>query len=397
MQKGVLHQTQPYGLPLRFTTLSQKLKEAGYSTHIIGKWHLGFFRWPYTPLYRGFDSFYGFYGGHEDYYSHEHDGILDLHDNKEPIRNKRGVYSATLYAEQARRVILSHNASKPLFVYLPFQSVHGPLSVDRKYEQKYRGIRNKKRRTYAGMVDILDEAIGNVTEAMKEAGLWNDTLTIVTTDNGGNPDKGGYNWPLRGQKGSLWEGGVRGVGLVHGRMLQKTGVKCKELFHVTDWYPTLVNLADRSLDRRRTDAAIRQLDGFNIWRSLSEGDPSPRREIVHNIVDHKAAIRVGDMKLILNQTDRKRYIPPELVGSIPADQGKKGHCCKNVIDVGLYNITADPYEMVNLRNKFPDIVEALMTRVEYYRQGVVPPEKKPSVRKARKTARRKGYWGPWED
>ena len=72
--------------------------------------------------------------------------------------------------QQARRVILSHNASKPLFVYLPFQSVHGPLSVDRKYEQKYRGIRNKKRRTYAGMVDILDEAIGNVTEAMKEAG-----------------------------------------------------------------------------------------------------------------------------------------------------------------------------------------------------------------------------------
>ena len=65
--------------------------------------------------------------------------------------------------------------------------------------------------------------------------------------------------------------------------------------------------------------------------------------------------------------------------------------------MGLYNISADPYEMVNLRNKFPDIVEALMTRVEYYRQGVVPPEKKPSESKARKMARRKGYWGPWKD
>ena len=72
--------------------------------------------------------------------------------------------------QQARRVILSHNASKPLFLYLPFQSVHGPLSVDLKYEQKYRGIHNKARRTHAGMVDIMDEAIGNVTEAMKEAG-----------------------------------------------------------------------------------------------------------------------------------------------------------------------------------------------------------------------------------
>ena len=73
--------------------------------------------------------------------------------------------------------------------------------------------------------------------------LWDNTLLIVTTDNGGAPDDGGYNWPLRGEKGSLWEGGVRGVGFVHGKMLQRTGVTCKELFHVTDWYPTLLHLA----------------------------------------------------------------------------------------------------------------------------------------------------------
>ena len=73
--------------------------------------------------------------------------------------------------------------------------------------------------------------------------LWDNTLLIVTTDNGGAPDDGGYNWPLRGEKGSLWEGGVRGVAFVHGNMLQRTGVTCNELFHVTDWYPTLLYLA----------------------------------------------------------------------------------------------------------------------------------------------------------
>ena len=72
---------------------------------------------------------------------------------------------------------------------------------------------------------------------------------IVTTDNGGIPHAGGYNWPLRGHKGSLWEGGLRGVGFVHGKMLQKTGVKCKELLHVTDWYPTLLYLAGRCINR----------------------------------------------------------------------------------------------------------------------------------------------------
>ena len=70
-------------------------------------------------------------------------------------------------------------------------------------------------------------------------------MLIVTTDNGGTPSVGGYNWPLRGKKGSLWEGGVRAVGFVHGKMLKKTGVKCKELFHVTDWYPTLIHLAGK--------------------------------------------------------------------------------------------------------------------------------------------------------
>ncbi|KAK2573435.1 Arylsulfatase B [Acropora cervicornis] len=295
LQRGVIHPEEPYGLPLNFTILPQKLKEAGYSTHMVGKWHLGFFEWPYTPTYRGYDSFYGFYSGAEDHFQHDRMGVVDLHDNKEPVRDMGGVNSARLFAKQAQHVIRSHNASKPLFLYLPFQNVHGPTQAPQEYVDKYQFIDDHERRHYAAMVDIVDEAIGNVTETMKQAGLWDSTLLIVSTDNGGIPSRGGYNWPLRGHKASLWEGGVRGVGFVHGKMLQKTGIKCKELLHVTDWYPTLLYLAGI-----KEDSSVPPLDGFNIWHSTSEGAPSPREEILHNIDDSGVAIRSGDMKLLMN-------------------------------------------------------------------------------------------------
>ncbi|KAI8515755.1 hypothetical protein Bbelb_065680 [Branchiostoma belcheri] len=96
MQHMAMLPAQPSAVPSHFPFLPEKLKELGYATHVVGKWHLGFCNWNYTPTYRGFDSFYGFYNGQDDYYKHTVQGGLDLRDDKEVVKTKDGEYSTSL-------------------------------------------------------------------------------------------------------------------------------------------------------------------------------------------------------------------------------------------------------------------------------------------------------------
>ncbi|KAL9987433.1 hypothetical protein ACROYT_G001741 [Oculina patagonica] len=303
------------------------------------------------------------------------------------------------------------------FATLP-QKLKESVQAPQKYVDKYSFIKDETRRTYAGMADIMDEAVGNITDAMKDAGLWDDTLMIFTTDNGGSHTYGGFNWPLRGEKWTLWEGGVRGVSFVHGNMLGRTGVKCEGLLHVTDWYPTLVNLAGGTLDHDPSP-----LDGMDVWNTISHGKPSPRKEILLNIdpipseddnlgttIYEGIALRVGDMKLLLNVPNSTWFKPPELGGEPDKKQGiphEKDEQLAglaaptkeagDVIDVALYNVTADPKEHEDLSEKLPDVVKALKERVQYYMKGVVPPLNKPLDSKAFIKAESEGVWTPWEE
>ncbi|KAL9988759.1 hypothetical protein ACROYT_G003242 [Oculina patagonica] len=412
LQHDVIYPASPFGLPLDFELLPQKLKEADYATHLVGKWHLGFYKWPYVPTKRGFDTAYGIWGAATDHFDHTRDGVIDFHDNLEPVKDLSGTYATNAYVNRVEQILQAHDPLQPLFMYMAFQNVHAPIQAPEKYIKKYDFIKDKMRRVQAAMADIMDEAVGNITDAFKKAGLWNNTVLIFSSDNGGLPYFGGYNWPLRGEKITLWEGGVRGVGFVHGNLLARKGVTCKELLHVTDWYPTILRLAGVTSE----DKSPIPLDGHDVWDTISLGKPSPRTEILLNIDRQPGpvppgpvvlysytgmALRMGDMKLLMNVPNVTWFKPPEIGGKpeeIPLDVPLKlPHEEVEKIDVALYNISTDPEERVDLSKTLPDIVKKMQMRLkDYMKSSVKPLNQKPDP-EAFKTAQKNGIWGPWRD
>lgn len=203
-QTGVVRPWAQYGLPLEERMLPQVLAEAGYETAIVGKWHLGHFQPEYLPTRRGFAHQYGHYNGALDYFTHIRDSGFDWHRDDKVNRDEG--YSTELVGREAVRIITGRDKTKPLFLYVPFNGVHSPYQVPDKYSDAYPQF-SGQRRKYAGMVTALDEAVGKIVAALKVEGLFDNTLIIFSSDNGGPaPGKITSNGPLRAGKGTVYEG-----------------------------------------------------------------------------------------------------------------------------------------------------------------------------------------------
>lgn len=201
-------------LPLGIQTLPERLHTAGYTTAMVGKWHLGIQR-GYGPLDRGFDEFFGFLGGGH-YYLPNPKGkgsyYAPIYRNRQPVNEQR--YLTDAFGEEAAAFIArQRDATRPFFLYLAFNAVHTPLQATEKYQQRFAQITEPRRRVYAAMLSALDDAVGLVLKTLAATGKLKHTLLIFHNDNGGpttrNAVNGSRNIPLRGSKCETFEGGIR--------------------------------------------------------------------------------------------------------------------------------------------------------------------------------------------
>lgn len=352
LQTAVILGTHTYGLPTDEWLMPQALREAGYFTAIVGKWHLGHADPKYWPKQRGFDYQYGALIGEIDYYKHESGGIKDWFRNNQPLEEEG--YSTTLIGNDAVRLIGEHDTSRPLYLYLTFNAPHSPFQAPQEYIDRYAHIEDPTRRTYAAMVTAMDEQIGRVLEALDKKNQRENTLIVFHSDNGGVRDAmfagevdvsklkiPNDNGPYRDGKGALYEGGTRVCALANWPGRIKPGMTVNEVMHVVDLYPTFASVAGASTEK------CKPLDGMNMWPTISEGAKSPRTEVVYNVEPFRAGVRQGDWKLVWR-------------APLPSHPE-------------LYNIATDPYEKQNVADAHPDIVASLQKRANELAGTMAPP------------------------
>lgn len=330
MNDEVIVDGQPDQLPTNIRTMADILQDNQWITSAYGKWDLGMTTYGCTPTCRGFGNFSGFYNADNDYYTHHPGPYLDLRHDFQPDRNQTGVYETTLITFRVQEWITATVQTKgtgvSTFAYVAHQGIHAPQQAPKEYLQGYcyDNIPTDQpiRQLACAQMKAVDESLKNITDTYKQLGLLDNTLIIFTTDNGANTDTGGLNYPLRGSKATLFEGGIRGTSFVSGAGIGSNvqGSVNHELYSLVDWLPSIVegianiSLNEAMVPKHPYQPIPRPLDGINVWNSISQGIPSPRQEILLNLcpttcfpegacnIPGMGAIRVGNYKLIHGHT-----------------------------------------------------------------------------------------------
>jgi arylsulfatase A-like enzyme len=294
------------GLPLMQTTLADALKAAGYATGMVGKWHLGGTE-KFHPLQRGFDEYFGFLGGAHPYLQLSRTDRAPILRGREPVDEQD--YLTDALAREAVAFIARHK-DQPFFLYLTFNAVHAPVESIPKYLDRYPNIQDKRRRTYAAMLAAMDDGIGAVLKALRDAGIEDDTLVVFLSDNGGPLSNGSTNGPLRATKGTVYEGGVRVPFLLQWKRQLPAGKTFDSPVISLDIFPTAVAATGGQVP------ADHPVDGVNLLPFLKGEKQAPPHDVLLWRFGAQSAVRKGNWKLVQRGGSAELY-------DLAADLGEK--------------------------------------------------------------------------
>lgn len=344
-----LKPTNLRAMPLGTTTLASALKSKGYYTCQSGKWHLGA-RPEWSPTAFGFDHGYGTLTGAADPWTHRYrkdSPYVDTWHRDGKFFQEEGNATELVAAEAVRRI---EEKKSPWFMYVPFHAVHTPVDAPDEYKKIYDGVKfhhdpekQDSRLRMAAMVAQLDAKIGQLVATLDKTGQRQNTLIIFTSDNGGIESlKNAYdgkvgdsllnseNDPLRGQKATVYEGGIRVCAFMNwpGKLAPR---KFSHPMHAVDWFPTISSLIGYE---PKTDL---KWDGINQWPALTgASDKSEARTIYITTKAGNSCLRHGDWKIVANMDSK-----PE-----------------------LFNLADDPYEKNDLATSQPAKLAELQTLLE---------------------------------
>jgi len=348
------------GLSPRVPTIAGALKELGYRTGLVGKWHLGTV--PQSrPNRQGFDYFYGFLAGCIDYYSHifywgmadgRTDPVHDLWEGDREIRDD-GRYFTDLVTENAVKYVRQAAGEGPFLLYVAYNAPHYPMHAPQKYLDRFSRL-PRDRQVMAAMISAVDDGVGDLMEELRRSGALDNTLVFFQSDNGpsretrnwldGTPDPyyGGATGGLRGHKFSLFEGGLR----VPGIFRWPAGIPGGQVIHepcaAMDVFPTVLKAAGG-------DPARYELDGRDILGVLRDGARSPH-DAIYWEMDGQTAVRRGRYKLVLD-------------GRLVEHEGP-------VAPVFLADLASDPGETVNLAGGMPELAGTMSRDAKAWREGI---------------------------
>lgn len=377
---GEKNEDPTIGLPADEITLAEMLQDRGYATGLVGKWHLGGAA-PFHPFRNGFDDFFGFmheghyfvpppysgvttmlrrrtlpYGKEGRWMSNDSKLVLSTHmgynepdyDADNPIYRGGQPVDEQAYLTDAftREAVgfIERNRERPFFLYLAYNAVHSPLQGADAYMHKFSSIEDVHRRIFAAMLSNLDDSVGDVLGTVEKLKLSENTLVIFLSDNGGpTRELTSSNAPLRGEKGHLYEGGIRVPFLMQWTNHLPAGAVYRQPVLSLDLYATAGDLSGARIPRNKP------IDGVNLLPYLTGEQAGSPHEMLFWRSVNKLAIRSGDWKAVKNP-----------------QRGESD-------DWQLYNLRADISEQDNLISQYPDKLQELIARWEKMNTEMIDP------------------------